>query len=348
MHFDIKSVGRGLEAELKQKIDQKTKPVGSLGLLELLALRIGLVQRTLTPVLRKPSIAVFAGDHGATEEGISAYPSEVTAQMVQNFLAGGAAINVFARLHDINLLIVDAGVGYDFEGHPELIHAKVAPGTRNYLHEPAMTYAQCEQAVQSGAAVVSQLHRDGCNIIGFGEMGIGNTASAALLMSVFCSLPLERCVGAGTGLDEDGIERKLAILKRARQRATFVNANNEPLQALSEFGGFEIAMICGGMLRAAELDMLILVDGFVATSALLAAKAINRHVMDYCISSHRSGEAGHTPMLKQLGAMPLLNLEMRLGEGTGAALAFPLAQAAVAFLNEMASFEEAGVSEKSA
>lgn len=349
MHFQIKPVNRSLEAQLREKIDQKTKPIGALGRLETLALQIGLLQNTLNPLLKQPAIVVCAADHGAAADGVSAYPAEVTAQMVLNFLRGGAAINVFAQQNDIGLKIVDAGVDYDFSSTADsgLIDAKVARGTRNYRIEAAMTPEQCQQAMANGAALVEQLQRDGCNIVGFGEMGIGNTASASLLMSLLCDLPLPHCTGAGTGLDEAGIAHKVQILEQARQRILQVHGGNtDPLTLLSEAGGFEIATICGGMLRAAELGMIIIVDGFITTSALLVARAFDAHVLDYCIFSHCSDEAGHELMLQQLDAKPLLDLRLRLGEGTGAALVWPLIQAAVAFLNDMASFSSAGVSGK--
>ena len=347
MQFKIHPLNRQLECDLETLIEQKAKPVGALGLLEKLALRIGLIQQTTQPTLQQPTIVIFAGDHGATEEKISAYPSAVTAQMVLTMLAGKAAINVFGRQNGLTLKIVDAGVNYDFDKNSDLIHAKIAPGTRNYTQEPAMTHSQCEQALASGAAIVSQLHREGCNVIGFGEMGIGNTASASLLMSILCNLPLERCVGPGAGLDSDGVFWKLKVLRRARERGLMGKNNRDPITLLSEFGGFEIVMLCGAFLRAAELGMLVLIDGFIAGAALLAARAINPNVIDYCIACHHSAEPGHALMLQHLRARPLLDLGCRLGEGTGTALAYPLVRAAVGFLNEMASFDEAKVSGKS-
>ena len=335
------------KTQLREKINQKTKPLGALGQLEKLALQIGLIQNSLNPVLKQPIIVVCAGDHGATHEGVSAYPSEVTAQMVLNFLQGGAGINVFARQNNIGLKIIDAGVSHDFAAIDGLIDAKVSHATQNYVVKPAMTLEQCQQALKNGANLVEGLQQGGCNIVGFGEMGIGNTASAALLMSLLCELPLHRCVGAGTGLDSAGVEHKLQVLEKAQQRILQTHGVSlDPLTVLSEAGGFEIATICGGMLRAAELGMIVLVDGFIATSALLVARAIDSNILDYCIFSHCSDEAGHALMLEQLDAQPLLNLNLRLGEGTGVALAYPLVQAAVAFLNEMASFESAGVSNK--
>ena len=347
MRFEIKPVSRSLETKLRETIDQKTKPLGALGRLESLALQIGLIQNTLTPVLTQPTIIVCAGDHGATREGVSAYPAEVTAQMVLNFLRGGAAINAFARQNNIALKIVDTGVDYDFAGAAGLVDTKIARGTDNFMIEPAMTLAQCQQALFNGATMVDELHKSGSNIVGFGEMGIGNTASAALLMALLCDLPLQQCTGAGAGLDDAGIKHKIQILEQARQRILHDHPNHlDPLTLLSEAGGFEIATICGGLLRAAGAGMIVLIDGFIVTAALLVAQELNDNVLDYCIFSHCSDEAGHALMLEQLAVNPLLDLNLRLGEGTGAALAYPLIQAAVVFLNEMASFDSAGVSGK--
>jgi nicotinate-nucleotide--dimethylbenzimidazole phosphoribosyltransferase len=348
MQFNIAPVSDDLTSSLQKKIDEKTKPVGALGSLESLALQIGRIQNTLNPTLDNPVIAVFAGDHGISVEKVSAYPSEVTPQMVLNFLGGGAAINVFARLHDIQLKIIDAGVDFDFDASELLIDAKVARGTRNYLREAAMSAEQCEQAVSTGAELVSEWHRDGCNVIGFGEMGIANTSAAALLTSIFGRLPLGDCVGAGTGLTGSDLEHKLRILtqSRARLKLDDAQASAAPLSTLAEFGGFEIAMICGGMLRAAEKRMLILVDGFISTSAFMVARATCADIRDYCVFSHCSAEQGHRVILDGLGIEPLLDLHMRLGEGTGAAVAYPIVKAAVNFLNDMSSFSDARVSDR--
>ena len=348
-----------LIAALQQKIDGKTKPLGALGRLETLALQIGLIQQTLSPTLKQPTIIVCAGDHGAAKAGVSAYPQDVTWQMVENFLAGGAAINVLARQAGIALKIVDAGVNHDFgeggeggragesgkagKARAGLINAKVAYGTANYLEQPAMTAAQCEEALSRGAQIVADVHADGCNVVGFGEMGIGNTAAASLITSQLSGLPLADCIGRGTGLDDAGLARKQDLLAQA---AALYKGDGEPLSVLAHFGGFEIAMLCGAMLAAAELKMVLLIDGFIVTSALLVAAKMQPAILHYCVFSHCSHEQGHRSQLAHLGAQPLLDLDLRLGEGTGAALAYPLVSAAVAFLNEMASFESAGVSEK--
>lgn len=340
LDFNIKSVSSSLKGELQNKIDQKTKPSGALGRLEELALTIGLVQNTLTPDLNSPALLIFAGDHGIVKAGVSAYPQTVTAQMVANFLNGGAAINVFARQHQLRLLIVDAGVNADLDEHPDLIDAKIALGTSNFLHHTAMSVKQCLKAVQTGANLVEQQHRQGSNCIGFGEMGIGNTSSAALLVHLLADIPLNECIGRGAGLDDKQLLNKQVVLQQA---AAFHKHPKASLTALATFGGFEIAMMAGAFLKAAELGMLILVDGYIASAALLVAYKINQHVLDYCIFSHLSDEQGHLLLLSYFGVQPLLNLNMRLGEGTGIAVAFPLIQSAVLFLNEMATFADAGV-----
>src|SRR5450830_810807 len=318
-----------LDAALTAAINNKTKPLGSLGRLEQLAAQIGMIQQTVAPVLKSPAIIVFAGDHGVVAEGISAFPQDVTWQMVENFLAGGAAINVFARQNGIELHIVDAGVNHDFGQRDVLHQRKVAPGTRNFAKEPAMSAAQCQVALQHGRDLVSVLKG---NVLGFGEMGIGNTTAAAAVMHKLTSVQVADCVGAGTGLTTAG------------------NLHSEvgaPLDVLACFGGFEIAMMVGAMLAAAERRMVLLIDGFIVTSALLVAARMEPAILDYCVFSHQSDESGHARMLKELDVNPVLQLDLRLGEGTGAALVYPMVQAAVNFLNQMATFGTAQVSEKS-
>ena len=342
--YKIPAVATDLKTALQAKIDGKTKPPGSLGRLEILALQLGLVQNTLAPRLAKPHILVCAGDHGAATAGVSAYPQDVTWQMVENFLAGGAAINVLARQAGITLTVVDSGVNHQFGARPDLIDAKVAPGTANYLEGPAMSAAQRDAAMDHGARMVRALAEGGCNVLGFGEMGIGNTASASLITHCLTGASLATCVGRGTGLDDAGLERKRMLLAQALPRYT--GAKDDALAVLAQFGGFEIAMLAGAMLAAAEQRMLLLIDGFIVTAALLVAARISPAILGYCVFAHLSDEAGHAVQLKHLDAKPLLQLGMRLGEGTGAALAYPLVLAAAAFLNEMASFESAGVSNK--
>ena len=328
-----------LKLQLQTKIDQKTKPLGALGRLENLALQIGLILNTLTPKISQPTLLIFAADHGISQSGVSAYPASVTAQMVLNFLNGGAAINVFARQHNLNLKIIDAGVNADFPAHENLINAKVAYGTQNFLYSPAMSLSECETAMNTGAMLVQTQFEAGCNCIGFGEMGIGNTASAAALMHLFTRIPLDECVGRGTGLNDEQLAHKRGLL----QQALATHSVTKPLDILATFGGFEIAMMVGAYLKAAELKMLILVDGFVTCAALLVAQQIEPAVLKNCIFSHVGSENGHRALLKHFNAQPLLDLALRLGEGSGIALAYPLIQSAILFLNEMATFEEAGV-----
>jgi nicotinate-nucleotide--dimethylbenzimidazole phosphoribosyltransferase len=329
--------------QLQHKIDFKTKPIGSLGSLEKLAFQIGLVQNTVTPELSNKTIVVFAGDHGIAKNGVSAYPQEVTFQMVMNFLQGGAAINIFSNQNNITLKIVDSGVNFDFEINENLTNAKIAYGTKSFLKEKAMTENQLQQCFDKGAEIVNQIFKNGCNLIGFGEMGIANTSSATMLMSYICNLPIEKCVGRGAGLDDLQFENKITILKQAK---TFHGHLENPKEVLQTFGGFEIAQMCGAMLSAFENNMLILVDGFIASSAFLVAYKINAAIIKNAVFCHLSDEFGHQNLLNYLGVEPLLKLNMRLGEGTGCAVAYPLIESAVNFLNNMASFESARVSNK--
>jgi nicotinate-nucleotide--dimethylbenzimidazole phosphoribosyltransferase len=331
-----------LAAQLDAAIDNKTKPLGSLGTLEHLARQLGLIQNSVAVAIEQPAILVFAGDHGVVAEGISAYPQDVTWQMVENYLAQGAAINVFARQNDCALHIVDAGVKHDFGPRPGLVDRKVAYGTRNFALEPAMSAQQCATAMEHGAALVADLAG---NVVGFGEMGIGNTTAAAALMHKLTGIPVADCVGAGTGLSQEGVLHKGRVIEAAVDRHAGVS---DPLDVLATFGGFEIAMMAGAMLQAAAQRKVLLIDGFIVTSALLAAARIAPAILDYCVFAHCSDEAGHRRMLDALHAKPLLQLGLRLGEGTGAALALPLLHAAANFLREMATFASASVSSNDA
>lgn len=341
----IEPLDLSLRDELQHLIDTKTKPPGSLGRLEMLARQLGLIQHTTHPTVERPAMIVFAGDHGIANEGVSPYPQAVTVQMVANFVAGGAAINAFSGVAGLALEIVDAGVATPLPPSPSLVEAAIARGTRNFAQEPAMTREQAIAALQAGAARVRHHAALGTNVIGFGEMGIANTSSAACLMSRLCNVPIDECVGRGTGLDNAGLAKKRNVLAAALARHADVR---EPLDVLATFGGFEIAMMTGAYLEAARSRMAILVDGFIATAALLVADALAPSVRDYCVFAHASNEAGHRRMLDHFGARELLSLDLRLGEGTGAALAVPLLRAACAFLNEMASFESAGVANRGA
>jgi nicotinate-nucleotide--dimethylbenzimidazole phosphoribosyltransferase len=348
MHSKLNIVApdQGLAAALQHKIDQKTKPLGALGQLETVARKIGLIQQRLDPDFNQPHLLVFAGDHGAAKAGVSAFPQDVTWQMVENFRSGGAAINVFARQNGMHLAVIDAGVAHDFGKRAGLIDAKVAHGTANYIEEPAMTAEQCATAIERGAEIIRDLSANGCNVVGFGEMGIGNTAAASLITHCLTGTPLVACIGRGTGLDDAGLGRKQALLETALRRYRYADGGNKPLQVLAEFGGFEIAMMVGAMLAAAEAKMVMLIDGFIVSSAALTAAKLFPALTDYCVFCHQSAEPGHQAQLQAMQAEPLLDLGLRLGEGTGAALAYPLVRAAIGFLNEMASFESAGVAEQ--
>ncbi|MDF3835283.1 nicotinate-nucleotide--dimethylbenzimidazole phosphoribosyltransferase [Cupriavidus basilensis] len=330
-----------LRPTLQAAIDAKTKPLGALGRLEDLALQIGLITGSAAPELKRPAVIVFAGDHGVADAGVSAYPAEVTAQMVLNFLAGGAAINVFSRLHGLALEVVDAGVRAPLPSAPGLVNCRIAAGTRNFAQERAMSAEQVQAALTAGMARVLRHAQQGSNVIGFGEMGIANTSSAACLVSRLTDTPIDECIGRGTGLDDAGLARKRAVLAQALALHADAVA---PLDVLAAFGGFEIAMMTGAFLAAAASRMVILVDGFIASAALLVAQRLAPEVLQYCVFSHCSHEHGHRRLLDHFGAQPLLALDLRLGEGTGAALAYPLVASAAAFLREMATFDAAGVS----
>jgi nicotinate-nucleotide--dimethylbenzimidazole phosphoribosyltransferase len=329
----------GLAAQVQQQIDRKTKPLGALGRLEALALQLALIQGRTLPRLAQPQLVVFAADHGLAARGVSAYPSDVTWQMVENFLAGGAAVSVLARQHGLALTVVDAGVRHDFAPRPGLLMRKIGPGTADMLAEAAMSAVQCEQAIRAGREMVRGLPG---NALALGEMGIGNTSAAALLLARLSGEPLARCVGRGTGLDDAALARKTALLGEV---LTYHADATEPLDVLAAMGGFEIAMLVGALLQAAAERRVILIDGFIVGAALLVAARLQPAVLQRCVFAHRSDESGHALLLAQLGAQPLLDLGLRLGEGSGAALAWPLLESACRILAEMASFESAGVSD---
>ncbi len=316
-------------------------PQGALGRLEELGIQLGLIQKTLKPCVDAQTIIVFAADHGIAERGVSAYPKSVTWQMVLNFIAGGAAINVFSRANDIDLRIVDAGVDHNFHGRPGLIDAKIDRGTADFCMGPAMTLQQCAAAVQAGARITAEvLVETQADLLGFGEMGIGNTSSAAALCARMLDVPIDQCVGRGTGIDDVALGHKRELLRGAIRLHSNVR---EPLDLLACLGGFEIAMIVGAMLAAARARKAIIIDGYIVTSALLVAHRIQPAVLDYCIFAHRSAEPGHALALNKLNARPLLDFGLRLGEGSGAALAMPLVKCAARMLSQMASFESASV-----
>jgi nicotinate-nucleotide--dimethylbenzimidazole phosphoribosyltransferase len=334
-----------LAARIQHKLDQKTKPLGALGQLEALAVQLGLIQQSVAVSLKQPQMVVFAGDHGIVDEGVSAFPQAVTAQMVANMLStparkGGAAVNVLAHQHNFNLTVVDAGVATVLPEHPQLLQMKIAPSTRNCVLAPAMSDLQAVAALQGGMEVVRPLAG---NVVAFGEMGIGNTSSAALILSLFTPLPLEDCAGRGTGLTDEQMKKKIHTLTRAHRRHKEAKT---PFDILCAVGGFEIAMMAGAMLQAASERRVILVDGFIAGAAALVAVSLSPACKDYMVFCHVGAEFGHQAMLKALAALPLLDLGLRLGEGTGALLAWPLVVSSARLLNEMASFESAGVSGK--
>ncbi|MDP3228951.1 MAG: nicotinate-nucleotide--dimethylbenzimidazole phosphoribosyltransferase [Acidovorax sp.] len=337
-----------LTQALQHKLDHKTKPLGSLGRLEALALTLGQILGTETPALDQPQMVVFAADHGLATRGVSAFPSDVTWQMVENFLAGGAAVSVLARQHGLGLTVVDCGVARDISpresapGQPRLLLRKVAPGTQDASVGPAMSAEQCAQALANGVDVVRGLPG---NALLLGEMGIANTSVASLLLARLAGLPLAEVTGAGTGLDAAGIERKRAVL----QQALDANARaTSPLDALAALGGYEVATMVGAVLQAAAERRVVVVDGFITSAAVLVASRLQPAVLQRCVFAHRSGERGHSLMLAQMQVEPLLDMGLRLGEGSGAALAWPLLQSACAVLAEMASFESAGVATQTA
>ena len=341
----VAAVDEASRAAANHRLDLLTKPQGALGRLEPLAAQVCAVFHTLHPTIEQPVALVFAGDHGVADRGVSAYPRVVTMQMVMNFLSGGAAISVLTKAQGIDLWIVDAGIDGDLPSHPKLIDAKVRRGTRDMVVEPALTTEECERALRLGAEVVAEVISPPSNTVLLGEMGIGNTASAALLMHGLTGIPLDDCIGRGTGLDDQGLARKRAVLASAWARCA---PPRRPSELLSEFGGCEIAMLAGAALAAASRGLLVLVDGFTVTVAVALAAQLDRHVLDYCVFAHCSAEHAHRALLAHLRVEALLNLDMRLGEGTGAAMAMPLVRAAIALLTEMATFDDAGVSGKPA
>ena len=345
-HLSILSIDDPALAQRAQhRIDSKTKPLGALGRLEALMLQLAMIQGCELVALQSPQLLVFAADHGIASQGVSAFPSEVTAQMVMNMLAGGAAVSVLARQSGLALTIVDCGVNADFAAQPGLSIRKVSGATRGTADStavPAMSAAQCAEAIANGQALLQSL--DG-NVLLLGEMGIGNTSAAALLMSRLTGLALTDCVGRGTGLDDAGLARKLATLQRALD---LHHAAQEPLDALAALGGLEIATMVGATLQAASERRVIVVDGFITTAAVAVAAKLAPAVLERCVFSHCSAESGHARWLNILGVTPLMDLGLRLGEGSGAALAWPLLKSAELLLADMASFESAGVAERSA
>ena len=341
--FNIEAVDSDMSTAIQQKIDNLNKPKGSLGQLEELALQICLVQQTLAPRLTHPCHLLLGGDHGIEREGVSATPREVTWQQMVNFAHGGGGVNMFCRQHGFDLSIVDVGVDYDLSQVEGIIDRKIARGTRDFLLEPAMTEEEFERAIAVGTELVDDCHRKGSNIVCVGEMGAGNTSPSSIWMSYICDIPLMDCIGAGSGLDAKGIDHKSNILCMAAARFMTRNPDPSPETLLRYFGGYEMVAAVGAMLRAAELKMLVMVDGFIMTACALGALTINTDALDYMIFCHCGDEAGHRKMLNFLRAKPLLQLGLRLGEGTGALCAYPLIESAVRMMNEMNNFDNAHI-----
>ncbi len=330
------------------KINRKTKPPGSLGVLEIVAVRLAELQQTLEPRLTKKRMCIYAGTHGVTSEGVSAYPSEVTGQMVLNFLSGGAAINVLARHSGIDIHIIDTGVDAEWPNillnQPNFYFRSVRRGTSNFAREPAMNEIEREQALEIGREQVRDALDEGIDLLGIGEMGIGNTTAASALLVALCGLKPEQAVGRGTGIDDASLQRKIEVVAGAFDKYSPLCCEPAGLYWLRVVGGFEIAAMTGTILEAAKARLPVVVDGFIATAAAAAAFSIDQRSREICFFSHRSGEQAHGKALEALKVEPLLDLKMRLGEGTGAALAMPILEAAAKILCEMATFESAGVS----
>jgi len=355
MEFQIEHVDKSLREAIRQKIDNLNKPKGSLGELETLAMQICMIQQTLEPQLRHPCHLLLGGDHGIEREGVSLSPRCVTWQQMINFTRGGGGVNMFCRQHGFKLRIVDVGVDYDLSAVPGITDRKIRRGTRNFLHEAAMTPAEYDEALAVGASLVDDCHREGSDIVSIGEMGIGNTSPSSIWMHLFCDIPLERCIGAGSGLDSHGISHKQQVLKTAVERFVLgceadrsyePNECHKPYETkdvIRYFGGYEMVAAIGAMLRAAELHMVVLVDGFIMTASALAATQLCPASRDYMVFAHCGDESGHRLMLDFLGARPLLTLGLRLGEGTGALCAYPIVESAVHMINEMNNFENANI-----
>lgn len=340
MVFHITAPDKSIVPALQDKIDNLAKPKGSLGRLEELAVQIGTIQQTFSPRLERPQNIVFAADHGIVVEGVSFSAPEVTAQQTYNFTRGGGGVNMFARQHHFGVKIVDVGVNADFGDLPGLIQRKIRKSTRNYLYEPAMTPEEFETALRIGAEIVDLVRSEGTNIVSFGELGMANTSASSLWMAFFTGIPLKECVGAGSGWDAKGIAHKYEVLRQAMEKYT---GDHSPADIMRWFGGYEMVAAVGGMLRAAECHIPIIVDGFIMTACVLAASRLYPEMLEYCIFGHQGDESGHKLLLDYLHARPLLCLGLRLGEGTGAICSYPIIDSAIRMINEMNSFRDAEV-----
>ncbi len=340
--FKIQPVDKSLKGAIQEKIDNLNKPKGALGRLEELAMQVCLIQQTLEPSLAHPCHLLLGGDHGIEREGVSASPREVTWQQMINFTHGGGGVNMFCRQHGFKLRIVDVGVDYDLSSVDGIINRKIARGTRNFLYEPAMTEEEYNQTIQVGCDLVDDCVAEGCKVLCIGEMGIANTSPSSIWMHLFGDIPLKDCIGAGSGLNSPGIQHKYDVLSRAVENSQ-LSTLNSPLSAIRYFGGFEMVAAIGAMLRAAEQHLVVLVDGFIMTACALAAIRLYPDAQDYMIFTHCGDESGHQMMLDIIDAKPILNLGLRLGEGTGALCAFPIIDSAVRMVNEMNNFENAKI-----
>ena len=341
--FDIQPVNTALKTAIQEKIDNLNKPKGSLGRLEELAMQICLIQQTLEPSLAHPCHLLLGGDHGIEREGVSVSPREVTWQQMINFSQGGGGVNMFCRQHGFNLRIVDVGVDYDLSNIPGIINRKIARGTNNFLYEPAMSEEEFNRAIQVGVDLVDECFAEGCRVLSIGEMGIANTSPSSIWMSLFGDIPLKECIGAGAGLNNEGIRHKYEVLSQALKNYRSTISQPSAISPLAYFGGFEMIATIGAMLRAAELHLVILVDGFIMTACALAAIRLYPATQDYMIFTHCGDESGHKMMLDIVDANPLLHLGLRLGEGTGALCAFPIVDSAVRMMNEMNNFDNAKI-----
>ena len=342
--FDIQPLNKSMQAAIQEKIDNLNKPKGSLGRLEELAMQVCLIQQTLEPSLAHPCHLLLGGDHGIEREGVSVSPREVTWQQMINFTRGGGGVNMFCRQHGFKLRIVDVGVDCDLSKFDGIIDRKIARGTKNFLYEPAMSEEEFNKAIQIGSDLVDDCIAEGCRILSIGEMGIGNTSPSSIWMSIFGDIPLKDCIGAGAGLNNDGIRHKYEVLSKAVSRhQLYLSPLTSHLLPLRIFGGFEMIAAIGAMLRAAEQHLIILVDGFIMTACALAAIRLYPASQDYMIFTHCGDESGHKMMLDIINAKPLLHLGLRLGEGTGALCAFPIIDSAVRMMNEMNNFDNAKI-----
>ena len=341
--FKIEKPDESLRDAIKDKIDNLNKPKGSLGLLETLAEQICLIQQTLTPTFQHPCHLLFGGDHGIEREGVSVSPRDVTWQQMINFTRGGGGVNMFCRQHGFTLYIIDMGVDHDLTAYTDILNRKIAHGTKNFLYEPAMTEAQFNQAIETGCELVDRCHQDGCNIICMGEMGIANTSPSSIWMHLFGNIPLDECIGAGAGLNNPGLQHKREVLHKAVAHYIAHSDKENKLEPLLYFAGFEMAGAIGAMLRAAELKMTVMVDGFIMSACMLAASQLYPEVLHYAVFGHCGDESGHKRMLGLMHATPLLQLGMRLGEGTGALCAYPIIESAVRMVNEMNNFKNAHI-----